>query len=179
MAIELNPTTGERLDVFGPTVELLTSPQDVHNDFCVLRGIIPPGGSIPLHSHDDTEDFFVLSGQAQALKQMPEGAEWIAGKAGDLIHVPGGVPHAWRNISSEPLVVLILTTTRIGHFFQETGRPVTSVPQPVTPEELAHFAAVAAAYGYWNGTPEENAAVGIDVSFHGVPDSAERGMEAG
>ena len=42
MSTEINPTTGVRLEVFGPTVEFLTSPQDAHNDFCVLRGVIPP-----------------------------------------------------------------------------------------------------------------------------------------
>lgn len=30
MTIELNPTTSMRFDVFGPTVEFLTSPQDVY-----------------------------------------------------------------------------------------------------------------------------------------------------
>ena len=77
----------------------------------------------------------------------------------------GGVPHAWRNVSGEPLVALILTTTRMGRFFQESGRPVAGAPQPVTPEDLAHFATVAAAYGYWHGTPEENVAIGILLSF--------------
>ena len=101
MTIALNPTTGQRLDVFGPTVELLSSPHDLHNDFCVMRGVIPPSGSLPLHSHADTEDFSVLSGQAQALK-----------------HVPGCVPHAWRNVSSTPLFVRIFTTTRMGRFFR-------------------------------------------------------------
>lgn len=38
-------------------------------------------------------------------------------------------------------------------------------PQPVTPEDLTRFAAISAKYGYWNATPEENAAVGIDLSF--------------
>jgi uncharacterized RmlC-like cupin family protein len=84
--------------------------------------------------------------------------EWIVGKAGDYIHVPSGARHAWRNVSSEPLVALIITTTRLGRFFQEVGRPVT-------PADLAHFATVAAEYGYWNATPEENAAVGIHFSF--------------
>ena len=28
MSTEINPTTGLRLDLFGPTVELLTSPQE-------------------------------------------------------------------------------------------------------------------------------------------------------
>ena len=70
MRIELNPTTGLSVDLFGPTVEVLTSPHDVHDDFCVLKGVIPPGSSIPPHSHPDTEDFFVLSGQAQALMHV-------------------------------------------------------------------------------------------------------------
>ena len=165
MSTEINPTTGVCLDVFGPTVEFLTAPQEPHNDFCVMRGVIPPGVFVPLHSHPDTEDFFIISGEVQALKQVQEGYEWIVGKAGDYIHVPSSARHAWRNVSSEPLVALIITTTRLGRFFQEMGRPVTDAPQPVTPEELAHFLTVAATYGHWNATPEENAAVGIHFSF--------------
>ena len=55
------------LDIFGPTVEFLSTPQNAHQDFCVMRGVIPPGVSVPLHSHDDTETFFVLSGTKQVL----------------------------------------------------------------------------------------------------------------
>jgi hypothetical protein len=79
--------------------------------------------------------------------------------------VPADAPHAWRNVSSEPVVNLIITTKRLGRFFQETGRPLTGAPQPVTPDDLARFAAVSARYGYWNTTPEENAAVGMPLSF--------------
>lgn len=165
MSTELNPTTGIRLEVFGPTIEFLTSPQEAHNDFCALRGVIPPGVFVPLHSHADTEDFLVISGDVQVLKQVSGGYGWITGKAGDYIHVPGDVPHAWRNGSSEPVIILIHTTLKMGRFFQEVGRPATGAPQPVTPEDLAHFANVSAKYGYWNATPEENAAVGIHFSF--------------
>ena len=62
MSTEVNPTTGQCVDLLGPTVELLTSPQEASIDFCLLRGVIPPGVSVPLHSHPDTEDFFVISG---------------------------------------------------------------------------------------------------------------------
>jgi quercetin dioxygenase-like cupin family protein len=161
MSTEINATTGLRLDLLGPTVEFLTSPQEPSIDFCVLRGVIPPGVSVPLHSHPDTEDFFVISGEVQALRQGPQGYEWVAVKAGDHLHVPCGARHGWRNVSSEPLVGFIMTTTRLGQFFQEVGRPVASTPQPVTAENLAHFLTVSAKYGYWNATPEENTAVGI------------------
>lgn len=73
---------------------------------------------------------------------------------------PGG------NVSSEPLVNPIITTKRLGRFFQEAGRPATGqAPCPPTPEELAHFTTLSAKYGYWNATPEENAAIGIKMSF--------------
>lgn len=165
MNTELNPTTGIRVDVLGPTIEFLTSPDAEGNDFCTLKGVIPPGVAVPLHSHADTEDFFVISGEVQGLRKSTEGYEWLSGKAGDYIHVPGNVPHAWRNVSNEPVVVLITTTPKMAHFFQEIGRPVTNPPQPPTPDVIANFLSVSDKYGYWNASPEENAAVGIHLQL--------------
>lgn len=165
MSLVKNPSTGNALELFGPTIEFLTSPQDTQSDFCVLRGTIPPGVFVPLHSHPDTEDFFIISGELEGLKLDCEDHKWIGAEAGDYIHVPSNARHAWRNISSSPTVVLIITTKKIGQFFQETGRPVTGAPQPITPEDLARFAALSARYGYWNATPEENAVAGIHFSF--------------
>ncbi len=42
MSVEMNPTTGLRVDLLGPTVEFLTSPQEASIDFCVLRGVSRP-----------------------------------------------------------------------------------------------------------------------------------------
>jgi quercetin dioxygenase-like cupin family protein len=162
---EKNPTTGLILDVFGPSLEFLTSPKETQDNFCVLKGIIPPGGVVPLHSHPDVEDFVVLSGEIQALKQHTDGHEWIVGKAGDYFHVPSSTPHAWRNNSTESVITLIFTTSKLGRFFQEWGRPMSSTLQPPTSEELARFAAISARYGYWNATPKENTAVRIHLSF--------------
>ncbi|MBE3560316.1 MAG: cupin domain-containing protein [Ktedonobacteraceae bacterium] len=153
------------MDQLGPTVEFLTSPDDEHNDFCVLKGTIPPGGFVPLHAHADTEDFIVLSGEVEGLRKNGQSYEWIPAKAGDFVHVPGNAPHAWRNRGSVPVITFIITTRRLGHFFQEVGRPVTDASRPVTPADLARFAEVAIRYGHWLATPEENAAVGISVSF--------------
>jgi len=165
MSLEKNPTTGLVLEFFGPTVEFLTSPEDEQNDFCVLKGTIPPGVSVPLHSHPDTEDFLLISGSVEGLRHDAGDYKWIAAKAGDYVHVPAGARHAWRNVSDEPVVNLIITTRRLGRFFREAGRPATVARQPVTPEDLSRFAAICAKYGYWNAAPEENAAIGIRVSF--------------
>lgn len=154
-------TSGIALDVLGPTVEFLTSPAAAHDDFCVMRGVIPPGVVVPLHSHDATEVFFVLSGTKQVLTLDGGPARWVEVRAGDYVHVPQGTRHAHRNGSDEPLIELVITTARLGKWFEEVGTPDTGARRPPTPEVLERFLAVSRKFGYWLGTPEENAAVGI------------------
>jgi quercetin dioxygenase-like cupin family protein len=149
------------LDVFGPTVEFLTSPGDVNGDFCVLSGVMPSGVSVPLHSHEDAESFFLLSGTKQVLIETGAGFEWIAVQAGDYVQIPPGMRHAHRNHSGASLVELVITTAKLGRWFREVGRPLNGALQPPMPDDLARLAAVSARYGYWLATPEENAAVGI------------------
>jgi uncharacterized RmlC-like cupin family protein len=134
------------------------TPED-NDQICVMRGVIPPGVTVPLHSHDDFEDFFVLAGGHEVLVEGDGGLEWRDANPGDYIRLPGNVPHAHRNLSQEPAVDLIITTGRMGRFFREVGRPIDS-PQP-TAQNVARFAEIAARYGYRLATPEENAAVGI------------------
>ena len=85
---------------------------------------------------------------------------WIKVKGND---VPSNARHAWRNVSGEPAVVLVITTKKLGQFFQEIGRPQTGTPLSVTPEDQ-RFAVISARYGYWYASPEENASVGIHLS---------------
>ncbi|GFG49289.1 cupin [Mycolicibacterium agri] len=149
------------LDVFGPQVEFLTMIEDGSNEVCVMRGVIPPGVTVPLHQHDDFEDFYILAGGHQVLVEEGGRLEWRDAQAGDYVRVPGSVPHAHRNLSDRPAVDLIITTPRMGRFFKEIGRPVGAPPP--TPEEVTRFVHTALRYGYQLGTSEENAAVGIDL----------------
>ncbi|MBU8813238.1 cupin domain-containing protein [Mycolicibacterium goodii] len=149
------------LDVAGPTVEFVTFDDDEHNQICVLRAVIPPGVAVPLHSHNDFEDFYILSGQHQVLIPGEDGLRWRDVGAGNYVRVPGDALHAHRNVSAEPAVDLVITTPQIGRFFRAIGRPAGS--GPMTPDEFAHVAATAQRYGYRLGTPEENAAVGITL----------------
>jgi quercetin dioxygenase-like cupin family protein len=152
---------GEVLDAFGPTVEILA--YDDKTGLCTIRGVIPHGVTVPLHSHDDPEDFYVVAGSHQVLTEGENGLEWSEARAGDYVRVPPGTLHAHRNVSGTPAVDLIVTTAQMGRFFREIGRPFTGTPQPPAPEDLARFVAVAQKYGYRLGTPAENAAVGIEM----------------
>ena len=157
------------LNVLGPTVEFLTPPGDGPNGVCVMRGVLPPGVTVPLHSHEDAEDFYVLAGSQQVLVHENNGFEWRDANAGDYVRVPGRVLHAHRNVSDEPAIDLIFTTTQLGRFFEEVGRPLSASPQAPTPDQVAEFVAAATKNGHTLGTLEENAAAGIQLS-NGSPE---------
>jgi mannose-6-phosphate isomerase-like protein (cupin superfamily) len=148
---------GPTLDVFGATVEILSR----SSEFGCCGACARHGGSA--HRHADAEDFFVLSGTQQVLVQEESGLVWRDAHARDHVRVPGDVPHAHRNVTAEAAIDLIVTTARLGQFFEEIGRPVTDSLAPPTPDELAHFLETSAEYGYLLGTSEENAAVGIEM----------------
>ena len=105
------------LDLFGPTVEFLTAPEDSDAVYCVMIGTIPPGMFVPLHSHADVESFYLLSGSVQVLSDQSDMLEWLNVKSGEFVQVPSNAKHAFRNTSTEPIVQLITTTPRIGKFF--------------------------------------------------------------
>ena len=151
------------LDVLGPTVEFLTAPGDGEDDLCVMRGVIPPGVIVAVERDDDAEAFLVLRGRKQVLLPGAGGLEWTDVRAGDYIHVPRNAPHAHRNPFGEPVVDLVVATARLGRWFQEVGRPATGRPQPPAPDDVARLLAVSARYRYWVGSPDENAAVGIEL----------------
>jgi quercetin dioxygenase-like cupin family protein len=153
------------LEVFGPTVQFLMTPEEAAQPLCVLKGIIPPGSSVPLHSHDDVECFYMISGYQEVLIEARGELIWIGCNPGDFIQVPGGTKHAFRNRSSAPGISICCMTAKLGRFFEEVGRPLfpgllTSTP---TPEALQKFVQIAMRYGYWLATPEENAAAGVPV----------------
>ena len=158
------------LDVFGPTIEFLTSPEQGDGSYCVMMGTVPRGIAVPLHSHPDLESFFLISGGLEVLSERGGRLEWQDVKCSEFVHIPSNAKHAWRNTSSAPSVMLITITPKLGRFFQEIGRPVTvgAFPGPPTPDELQHFARITAKYGYWIATPEENSDVGIDLSRLGL-----------
>ena len=71
----------------------------------------------PIHSHADTEDFFVISGELDCLRQENEDHKWIKANTGDYIHVPCKARHAWHNLSGSTTIIHILTTKKMGQFF--------------------------------------------------------------
>jgi quercetin dioxygenase-like cupin family protein len=174
--MEKLPTTGSfprvvrdndcsALEVLGAGVQFLVGPQPGDETPCILKGTIPAGVTIPMHSHDVVEIFFVLYGTMEVLIEEAGKMRWVEGSAGTLIEIPSNSKHAVRNRSEHPAINLLFTTSKHGRYFQEIGRSVVSGGsiRPPAPNEIQHFLKTAKRYGYWFATPEENAAVGIKL----------------
>jgi len=88
---------------------------------------------------------------------------WATVGVGAVVAVPGNAKHAWRNTSSLPATMVLVTTAKMYKFFCEVTKPFdpNQRPAPPTSEEMKKLFASAAKYGYWMASPEENAAIGI------------------
>ena len=138
------------------TFELLVSSEE--SAYWVMKGTLPADVSVPLHSHGDEESFYLISGEAQFLAPTPRGLQWKTLRPGDFVHIPSDVKHAWRNLSTNPAEVLCATTLRLGRFLCEVGQFVTASG---TDGVLNKLKSRSESYGYWMGSPQENADVGI------------------
>ena len=140
--------------VLGVLLQFLSTPEQINDQISVMRGTIPSGVVIPLHSHADPEIFYVLNGSLEVFQA--EGPSEVAS-------VPGNVRHALRNTSPSPTTSIIVSKQELYSFFRELARPFdpNGPPAPPTPEEMQQLFSVAEKYGYWLASPDENAAIGI------------------
>ena len=147
---------GAKMEPLSPSIE---------DAYCVMKGTIPSGVSVPLHSHGDAESFYALSGEAQALVETEVGLQWQTLRPGDFIHIPGGTKHAWRNVSGEPMAALITCTAKLGRALREMGQLTSEGGKRIpTPADVQRLIEISERYGYWLGSREENAAVGIELA---------------
>ncbi|ANW01219.1 cupin domain-containing protein [Bradyrhizobium icense] len=151
----------EHFEILGPTIEFLTETQISP---CIMRGTVPPGAFIPLHSHDDPETFVQISGEFEGLSEAAGDFTWLRIRPGDVFHVPPNARHAFRNRFSEPAVSIIVTTPKLAGLLKAISVPA-SVAAPgtssISPERVRQALATAESFGYWNASPEENARVGL------------------
>jgi len=154
----------QRLTADGTLVEFLASPDEAGTDICLIRGTIPPGVAVPLHSHPDVELFYVLEGAVEAF-QSNGSPRWKTVGAGAVAAIAGNVKHAWRNSSPRPVTMVIVTTAKMYRFFHEVAKPFAAdhSAAPPTPGEMQELFRAAVRYGYWMGSPEENRAIGLNI----------------
>jgi len=70
--------------------QVLIGPDEGPN-FAMRRFIMQPGGGMPLHTNEVEHEQYVLRGSAQV--RIGDDTHHV--KAGDVVFIPGGVPHSY------------------------------------------------------------------------------------
>jgi quercetin dioxygenase-like cupin family protein len=139
--------SGEALDVVGDLLVLRTKPTQ-EAPMLVVEATVAPGGGPPPHIHAAEELFLVREGRLAFVTGEP-GVECVAGP-GDVIHVPGGRPHAYRNTGSEPARMLVVFDDglQIVPLWRAIGQPVDPDNwQPLPPPPIETIIATARRHG--------------------------------
>ena len=87
----------------GVSRQILISPEEAPN-FAMRRFIMQPGGGMPNHTNSVEHEQFVLRGHAR----IGIGDEVFEVKASDVVFIPAGAPHWYKNIGDEPFEFLCL-----------------------------------------------------------------------
>src|ERR1700751_3317030 len=113
--------------VLGVLLQFLSTPEQINDQISVMRGTVPSGAVIPLHSHADPEIFYVLNGSLEVFQAEGPSAGWRTVNAGEVVSIPGNVRHALRNTSHSPITSIIVSKQELYSLFRELARPFDPV----------------------------------------------------
>ncbi len=88
----------------GVYIRVLVGPDDGAKNFVMRRFRVQPGGYTPRHQHDWEHEVYVLSGKGEL--GAADGERHI--KAGDVIFIPGGETHQFKNPGETDLEFLCI-----------------------------------------------------------------------
>src|SRR3954454_17023323 len=144
------PVAGQpTLFLMGPVAQFLATPEQTTEQFTVLHATITPGVVVPLHSHRETEWLLVLEGTVQVWADRQEQPQWIEITAQESVLSPSHARNAIRNISDTPVLVVLVSAARMGHFFEQIATPLAPEKQPTPPTPPTHPAVPGQAGGIW------------------------------
>ena len=92
----------------GVNIRWLITEKDGAANFVMRHFEIAPGGHTPEHSHVWEHEVFILKGQGTVLGAPGEEPF----KAGDVILMPGGEIHQFKNTGAAPVEMLCLIPAR-------------------------------------------------------------------
>jgi mannose-6-phosphate isomerase-like protein (cupin superfamily) len=135
--------------VLGATVSITADGDSTDGEYLVLDMLVPPLFENGHHTHEQSEVFHVIEGEAR-LHVDGEDRTLGPGMSG---YVAGSEPHGFANETEDVCrVVVVMTPGGAEGFFREVGRPTDdrSLPEPVEPTEevLRSVFATGERYGF-------------------------------
>jgi quercetin dioxygenase-like cupin family protein len=142
----LDAGEGEALWFFGTLATVKVAAEQTGGRFALTLQEAPRGVSTPLHVQpEDDESFFILEGEVSFFLENADNRTRAV--SGSFVHVPKGVPHAFR-VESETASFLNLSTPQHERFIRAAADPVPKrVLPPQGPSDMDRVMAAAGRYG--------------------------------
>ncbi len=117
-----------RLTVLGDEYVIQLGGAETAGTYTVLEILCRPGGGTPLHAHSrEDECFVVLEGEVEFLLH----GESRVARAGDIVHGPRNVPHAFSNRTALPARLLVMAVPAgIEAMFEDLAALPPGPPDP-------------------------------------------------
>jgi quercetin dioxygenase-like cupin family protein len=109
----------------------------------ILAPVAPQAGTPGLHTHPFGESFYVLNGDFEFRTIGERGVETLRPAPGSLVHVPGNVPHTFKNAGATTGTLLVIGEPVLVEFF----KALDSVMTPGAPPDFTKVGPVLAKYG--------------------------------
>jgi quercetin dioxygenase-like cupin family protein len=126
----LAPNEGDAMFVLGDVVTFkITAAESDDHYFLTEIVSVPGGGPAFLHTHIPQETFWILEGEYDVYGQDDNGEKYaIPAPVGSTVHVPGNVPHGFKNVgdTTGKLLALYAPVVHQPEFFREIGVPMES-----------------------------------------------------
>lgn len=136
----LAPNEGEAMFVLGDVVTFkITATESDDSYFLTEIVSVPGGGPAFLHTHVPQETFWILEGEYEVYGQDGNGEKYvIPAPVGTTVHVPGNVPHGFRNVGDTmgKLLALYAPVVHQPEFFTEIGVPMESSLSPMPVDQM-------------------------------------------
>jgi len=132
----------------GDQLRFLLTGADTNGTLFVSEAIVPPGGGPPPHIHQrEDESFYVIEGTLT----IQIGERIVQGSAGDLVFLPRGIAHSFKNTGRGKAKLLVtVTPAGLENYFAAVFDPAaddSDTPPPMTPQFLERALAEAPKYG--------------------------------
>lgn len=132
----------------GTLMTYILTGKETGGAFFLSEVLVPPGGGPPPHIHHrEDESFHLLEGTLT----VHVGGDTLTASAGDVVYLPRGIAHSFRNTGTGTAKALVLITPAgLENYFAEVFDPATdrsAAPPPVSKELIARAMAASPRYG--------------------------------
>ncbi|MEO1585440.1 MAG: cupin domain-containing protein [Planctomycetota bacterium] len=126
---------GVRHDHPGGASSITSLTADQHPEGVAVQfATMPKGSGAPFHRHPTFDEvFIILEGRVEF--QADDEVHTLG--PGDLIHVPGEIPHAPTCVEGPARLIMLVTPPRFEDFFHRVGDTLNA-PSPEALQSLAH-----------------------------------------